>query len=107
MKRITITLIAILATLSIYAQKVEVYLNGNHIDTYYNTPENQYRIVFKQVDNWQNINGYEYVEIGGLKWAKMNVGATTVAGSPDTHTANTTLGARLTPTINHSIRKIK
>lgn len=84
MKRITITLIAILATLSIYAQKVEVYLNGNHIDTYYNTPENQYRIVFKQVDNWQNINGYEYVEIGGLKWAKMNVGATTVAGSPDT-----------------------
>ena len=84
MKRITITLITILATLSIYAQKVEVYLNGEHIDTYYNTPENQYRIVFKQVDNWQNINGYEYVEIGGLKWAKMNVGATTVAGSPDT-----------------------
>lgn len=39
MKRITITLIAILATLSIYAQKVEVYLNGNHIDTYYNTPK--------------------------------------------------------------------
>lgn len=84
MKRITITLIAILATLSIYAQKVEVYLNGKHIDTYYNTPENQYRFVFKQVDNWQNINGYEYVEIGGLKWAKMNVGATTVADSPDT-----------------------
>lgn len=84
MKRITITLIAILATLSIYAQKVEVYLNGKHIDTYYNTPKNQYRFVFKQVDNWQNINGYEYVEIGGLKWAKMNVGATTVADSPDT-----------------------
>ena len=27
------------------------------------------------------INGHEYVEIGGLKWATMNVGATTVAGS--------------------------
>ena len=26
-------------------------------------------------------NGHEYVEIGGLKWATMNVGATTVAGS--------------------------
>lgn len=84
MKRITITLIAILATLSIYAQKIEVYLNDKHIDTYYSTTENQYRIVFKQVDNWQNINEYEYVEIGGLKWAKMNVGATTVAGSPET-----------------------
>ena len=28
-----------------------------------------------------SINGHEYVEIGGLKWATMNVGATTVAGS--------------------------
>lgn len=27
------------------------------------------------------INGHEYVEIRGLKWATMNVGATTVAGS--------------------------
>ena len=84
MKKIAITLFALLATLSTYAQKVEVYLNGQHIDTYYNTPENQYRFVYKQVDNWQNINGYEYVEIGGLKWAKMNVGATTVADSPET-----------------------
>lgn len=30
------------------------------------------------------INGHEYVEIGGLKWATMNVGATTVAGSYET-----------------------
>ena len=88
MKRITITLIAILATLSIYAQKVEVYLNGKHIDTYYNTPENQYRFVFKQVDDWQNINGYDYVEIGGRKWAKMNVGATSIADSPETSYGN-------------------
>ncbi len=29
-------------------------------------------------------NGHEYVEIGGLKWATMNVGATTVAGSYET-----------------------
>lgn len=84
MKRIATALVALVATLCTYAQKVEVYLNGKHIDTYYNTPEKQYRFVFKQVDNWQNINGYEYVEIGGLKWAKMNVGATTVADSPDT-----------------------
>ena len=31
-----------------------------------------------------DINGHEYVEIGGLKWATMNVGATTVAGSYET-----------------------
>ena len=30
------------------------------------------------------INGHSYVEIGGLKWATMNVGATTIAGSPST-----------------------
>ena len=30
------------------------------------------------------ISGHEYVEIGGLKWATMNVGATTVAGSYET-----------------------
>ena len=84
MKRIATALVALVATLSTYAQKVEVYLNGNHIDTYYNTPENQYRIVFKQVDNWQNINSYEYVEIGGLKWAKKNIGATSIADSPET-----------------------
>ena len=88
MKKIAITLIVLLATLSTYAQKVEVYLNGNHIDTYYNNTENQYRFVFKQVDNWQNINSYEYVEIAGLKWATMNVGATSVADSPETSYGN-------------------
>ncbi len=30
------------------------------------------------------ISGHEFVEIGGLKWATMNVGATTVAGSYET-----------------------
>lgn len=30
------------------------------------------------------LNGYEYVEIAGMKWATMNVGATTVAGSAST-----------------------
>ena len=30
------------------------------------------------------INGHAFVEIGGLKWATMNVGATTVAGSYET-----------------------
>lgn len=88
MKRIATALVALLATFSTYAQKVEVYLNGEHIDTYYNTPEKQYRFVFKQVDDWQNINGYDYVEIGGLKWAKMNVGATSIADSPETSYGN-------------------
>ena len=31
-----------------------------------------------------SINGHEYVQIGGLKWATMNVGATTMAGSYET-----------------------
>lgn len=88
MKRIATALVALLTTLSTYAQKVEVYLNGEHIDTYYNTPEKQYRFVFKQVDDWQNINGYDYVEIGGLKWAKMNIGATSIADSPETSYGN-------------------
>lgn len=88
MKKIATTLIVLLATLSTYAQKVEVYLNGNHIETYYNNTENKYRFVFKQVDNWQNINSYDYVEIAGLKWATMNIGATTVADSPETSYGN-------------------
>ncbi len=37
-----------------------------------------------QVTVEQAINGHEYVEIGGRKWATMNVGATTVAGSYET-----------------------
>ena len=32
----------------------------------------------------KGINGHAYVEIGGLKWATMNVGATTIAGSYET-----------------------
>lgn len=39
-----------------------------------------YKIELKE----NKINGHEYVEIGGIKWATMNVGATTVAGSPAT-----------------------
>lgn len=38
------------------------------------------KVTVKQV----GINGHEYVEIGGLKWATMNVGATSVAGSYET-----------------------
>jgi len=38
------------------------------------------QVTVKQTDT----NGHDYVEIGGLKWATMNVGATTVAGSYET-----------------------
>lgn len=34
------------------------------------------------------IDGHEYVVIGGVKWATMNLGATTVAGSPSTAYGN-------------------
>ena len=32
----------------------------------------------------QTLNGHEYVEIGGKKWATMNLGSTSVAGNPAT-----------------------
>lgn len=41
--------------------------------------------MFKDSDDGTNtINGHEFVKIAGIKWATMNVGATTVADSWDT-----------------------
>ena len=58
-----------------WAQAVSVNLtNGQKV--FYNVDEVE-SITFP--DNI--VGGHEYVEIGGLKWATMNVGATTVAGS--------------------------
>ena len=40
--------------------------------------------MFKDSDDGTTINGHEFVEIAGIKWATMNVGATTVAESWET-----------------------
>ena len=85
MKKIFFLLLGIIAAVSASAQVVEVYENGTLIHIYNNTPSTRYTVKFKAPDNSQTtIHGHDYVEIGGKKWATMNVGATTVAGSPET-----------------------
>lgn len=84
MKKIILSLIVLMATLSTNAQVVEVYENGELHATYYNTPQKNYKVVFKDSDDGTTIMGHEFVEIAGIKWATMNVGATTVADSWDT-----------------------
>lgn len=81
MKKIILSLIALIAAVSTNAQVLEVYKNGTHIETYRNTPTTKYRFVFKENTS---INNHDFVEIGGIKWATMNVGATTVADSWET-----------------------
>lgn len=38
----------------------------------------------QEISTYETLNGHEYVEIGGRKWATMNLGATTISGSPVT-----------------------
>ena len=85
MKKILFLLLGIIAAVSANAQVVEVYENGTLIHIYNNTPATKYTVKFKVPANSETtIHGHDYVEIGGKKWATMNVGATTVAGSPET-----------------------
>lgn len=85
MKKILFLLLGIIAAVSANAQKVEVYENGTLIHIYNNTPATRYTVKFKAPDNSETtIHGHEFVEIGGKKWATMNVGATTVSDSPET-----------------------
>lgn len=84
MKKIILSLIALMVALSTNAQVVEVYENGVLQNTYYNTSKKNYKVVFKDSDDGTTINGHEFVTIAGIKWATMNVGATTVADSWET-----------------------
>lgn len=85
MKKIFFLLLGFIAAVSAKAQVVEVYENGTLIHIYNNTPATKYTVKFKAPTNSETtIDGHDYVEIGGKKWATMNVGATTVAGSPET-----------------------
>lgn len=81
MKKILLSLIATLCTMSSHAQTIEVYHNGTLVESYTNSPRDHYVVKFTSAGDYENINGHEYVIIGGLKWATMNVGATTVAES--------------------------
>ena len=85
MKKILFLLLGIIAAVSANAQVVEVYENGTLVHIYNNTSATRYPVKFKAPANSETtIHGHDYVEIGGKKWATMNVGATTVAGSPET-----------------------
>lgn len=79
MKKILLSLIATLCALSSHAQTIEVFKNGKSIATYTNAPNEHYVVKFYSTGDYDHIYGHEYVIIGGLKWATMNVGATTVA----------------------------
>ncbi len=84
MRKIIFSLIALLMVVSGNAQVIKIYQNGILINTYQNTPENHYVVKFTEMGDHGNINGHDFVEIGGLKWATMNVGATTVAEQGET-----------------------
>ena len=75
MKKTIFTLIALLSALNINAQVIEIYENGRLINTYNNTPRAHFKVKFTELGNTTNIDGHEFVEIGGLKWATMNIGA--------------------------------
>lgn len=81
MKKILLSLIATLCALSSHAQTIEVFENGRSIAKYTNTPREHYVVKFYSTGDYDHINNHEYVKIGDLKWATMNVGATTVAES--------------------------
>lgn len=85
MKKILFLLLGIITAVSANAQVVEVYKNGTLVHSYNNTPDSKYTVKFIPFANSEtSIDGHEFVEIGGKKWATMNIGATTVAGSPET-----------------------
>lgn len=84
MKKILLSLIATLCALSSHAQTIEVFKNGKSIATYTNVPNEHYMVKFYSTGDYDQINGHDYVIIGGLKWATMNVGATTVADGSTT-----------------------
>ena len=80
MKKILLALFAaVLGTTAANAQLVKVYKNGVLVNSYTNTTQNKYKVTFEAVPN----DDHEYVEIDGLKWATMNIDATTVASSSE------------------------
>ncbi len=73
-KKIILILAALLTSLGIKAQQtVKIYKNGQLYKIYNNTPTNRYSVVFDA-----------YVKIGDTKWGTMNLGASSVADSPET-----------------------
>lgn len=70
---------ALVCSMSMNAQQMKVMKGDKVIATY--TAEQADKVVFEEAPA---PSGPKYVEIGGLKWATKNLGATTVAGDPAT-----------------------
>lgn len=58
MKKILLTLVGLFALMSIHAQVVEIYKNGQLMVTFDNTPTSQYEVVFKPSRDQEKINGH-------------------------------------------------
>lgn len=67
MKKILLTLIGLSAVMSIQAQVVEIYKNGQLMQTFLNSSTSQYEVVFKQSGGQGEINGHEYAD----RWQEM------------------------------------
>lgn len=85
-KIFTILCLALMAV-SANAQKLQVFKDGQLMAEFYE--KDGWEFVFGEdstpsTGSNGSINCHEYVEIGGVKWATMNLGATTVAGSYET-----------------------
>lgn len=84
MKKTILSFVALMMVANIHAQVVEVYEGNNTTPTIYtSTTSNPVKVVFKEVGETGTIDNHDYVKIGNLLWATMNVGATTIADSYD------------------------
>ncbi len=75
MRQTILFLLSLLAPACASAQVAKVYKNGVFVNAFTDTDTDKYKVVF---------GTHDYVEIGGLKWATMNIGASSIADSPET-----------------------
>lgn len=85
MKKIFTILCFALMAVAANAQKLQVMKDGKVMAEFYGKDGWEFVFDSDETPGTGNmIGGHEYVEIGGVKWATMNIGATTVAGSYET-----------------------
>ena len=75
MRQTILFLLSLLAPACASAQVAKVYKNGVFVNAFTDTDTDKYKVVF---------GTHDYVEIGGLKWATMNIGATSIAETAET-----------------------
>ena len=75
MRQTILFLLSLLAPACASAQVAKVYKNGVLVNAFTDNDTIKYKVVF---------GTHDYVEIGGLKWATMNIGATSIAETAET-----------------------